>query len=245
MVDAIDHDMRLVIPIIAVACSTSVRSTPTELGDTHVTPTIEPRGVDDRARTRYRMHQRLVDLDGVIDAVVANRLDEARMMSFSIARDSSGPTRRAALALANATSVDAAGPLAARLTATCANCHAGWAPTPKPAPLPVDDASTQARMARHRWALHRARDGLISETIYPWRSGLEILAADRMLRRPARAGLDHLATDSADDRVRLYGAILVACSRCHADRSRIPPRSRAVPLVRMRGCMTGEAVRRC
>jgi hypothetical protein len=115
--------MRLLLVLGLVACNSAPRSQPAELGDSHVAPRVEPQPVRERARLRYDMRQRLVDLDRAFDAVHANQLDEARIMGFAIARTSSGKTRRAAAALSNAPDLETAGRLAERLTTTCADCH--------------------------------------------------------------------------------------------------------------------------
>ena len=86
-------------------------------------------------------------------------------------------------------------------------------------------------MARHLWATDRLWEGIVGGADDAWRAGLDVLSTTplpaselpkeqstfgRKLQRLAEQARLRQATDTAQDRARSYGEILVTCSGCHA-----------------------------
>jgi hypothetical protein len=187
---------------------------------------------------RIRMQDHFDELRAIERRLLRGDLDGARDASVAIAFDrvdrdlpAWGPyvirMQAAASALARASTIEAACHAETRLALECAGCHAasGAMPTFAVAPLPADDGTTSARMARHLWAADRLWEGLVGLSDEAWRTGAELIATapppgltpprrrDAMALRTA-ARRARAATTPAR-RARAYGALLVACVGCH------------------------------
>jgi mono/diheme cytochrome c family protein len=194
---------------------------------------------------RFHMHESYSLFGAIEHLLVHGKLDEARDLarSIGIAPDEAGLSawatqaavvRDRATALANATSVADACRLAAKLAEACALCHVDTNAVPEfraPPALPPDRPTVEVRMARHRWAVERIREGVIGAVNEPWQAGLDVLA-QAPLPWPAedaeRAQLARRIHDVADrarkrgdtdteaNRATAYGELLVTCASCHA-----------------------------
>jgi cytochrome c553 len=188
-----------------------------------------------------RMH--FDDLRMVEHLLVAGKLDDGRSLAYLLTR----PTADAGLAswdeqsrrvtaaageLTRAPDVNEALRQLARVAVECAGCHiaAGRTPTFASPPLPVDQPTPEARMARHAWAAERLWEAILGGDDARWRSGLVVLADaplpavlshgsrfGRGLQAYARTELDTRGS-SLEARGTAYGEILVLCAGCHATR---------------------------
>ena len=175
--------------------------------------------------------------------LIRGRLDEARYFAQAMATEPDVPgmapwaapiarVRERAAAIATAPDLAEACRREARLADACASCHrdaGAQAEFQPPHDVPPDLPTVVARMARHRWAADRLREGMIGEADDAWRAGLDILAAAPIAplaslgadRKELARRLQQLADQArhADgppaDRVRVYGEILVTCAACH------------------------------
>jgi cytochrome c len=141
--------------------------------------------------------------------------------------------RERAAAIATAPAIDEACRRMSGLVEACAACHrdAGvQAELRPPLAAPPDLPTVAARMARHRWATDRIREGMIGDADDAWRAGFEVLAAApmswpqpsaeqaglaRRLQRVAGQAL-HAGRSGRAERARLYGETLIVCAACHA-----------------------------
>lgn len=194
---------------------------------------------------RFHMHENLDLLRALEKLLVRGRVDEARAFARAIAEAPDEPglgalARHAALvrdraaSLARARTADEACHREAELAAACAGCHRDAGASPEfrsPGTPPADRPTVEARMARHLWATDRLWEGLVGGADDSWRDGLDVLAATplrepdvskdqaaigrklQMLADQARA---RRRTETAQDRTRSYGEILVTCAGCHA-----------------------------
>jgi hypothetical protein len=140
--------------------------------------------------------------------------------------------RRQAARLASAPNPNQARSLATEMATFCADCHMFRA---KPSmfrspPVPADDGSPAAAMARHAWGAERMWLGVIAPSTDLWREGMrELAAAPRVsvggdrAREVAvlNARLAALATSSnllggQGDRARRLAEVLDVCAGCHA-----------------------------
>lgn len=118
-------------------------------------------------------------------------------------------------------------------TATfCADCHMFRArPSDfRPDPLPADDGSMRAAMARHAWAADTMWLGIIAPSTDLWRDGLAEMASVPRLSAQGerareveflRARLEALASRSGDlrgqgDRAARLAEVMDVCAACHA-----------------------------
>lgn len=141
--------------------------------------------------------------------------------------------RERAAALATAPATDEACRRTARLMEACAACHVAsgaQAEFRPPQDAPPDLPTVTARMARHRWAADRIREGMVGDVDDAWRAGFELLAAappswtrpkpdqDALAKRLQQLALQALHTGPGDraERTRLYGETLTVCTACHA-----------------------------
>ncbi len=197
---------------------------------------------------RFHMHENFDLLRAIEKLLVRGRLEEAREFARAIADAPDEPglgpwavqatvVRERAAALANAPTVDDACRREAWLAESCASCHAATNAAPEfrpPGRMPADQPTIEARMARHLWATDRLWEGLVGGADDSWKQGLVGLAASplqapqisgervglaRQLQRLADQARARRATDTAIDRARAYGEILVTCAGCHATAS--------------------------
>jgi hypothetical protein len=188
---------------------------------------------------RIRMQDHFDELRAIERRLLRGDLDGARDQAVAIAFDrvdrdlpAWGPhivrMQAAAAALARARTLEEACHAETRLALECAGCHAasGAMPTFVVAPLPADDGTTVARMARHQWAADRLWEGLVGLSDEAWRSGADLIATapPPALTPPRRRGAAALrsaarrarAATTPAGRARAYGALLVTCTGCHA-----------------------------
>lgn len=203
---------------------------------------------------RFHMHENFDLLRAIEKLVIRGRLEEARGFAQAIAIAPEEPglgawSRHAALvrdraaALATARSGDDACRRAAQLANACAGCHVesgANAEFRSPGQAPPDRPTIEARMARHLWATDRLWEGIVGGADDAWRAGLDVLATTplqapelsseqrafgRKLQQLAGQARLRQRTETAQDRVRSHGEILMACSGCHAAASAAnPPR---------------------
>jgi len=178
--------------------------------------------------------------------LIRGQLDEARYFAQSLATEADVPgtapwarqiehVREAAAAVATAPDIAEACRRAARLADACASCHrdaGAQAEFQPPHNVPPDLPTVVARMARHRWATERLREGMIGDTEDAWRAGLDILASEPLAalgsdRKALAARLQqladqarHLPRPTPADRASVYGELLVTCASCHVGPAR-------------------------
>jgi len=180
--------------------------------------------------------------------LLRGNLDDARYFAEGLASDPDVPglgpwakqievVRERAAAIATAPSIDEACRHMARLIEACAGCHAdagAQADFRPPHDAPPDLQTVAARMARHRWATDRIREGMLGDARDAWRAGFEVLAAAPLALPPLKANQQALArrlqqlasqalhADRGDRaaRARLYGETLTVCAACHAQPAR-------------------------
>ena len=190
---------------------------------------------------RFHMHENLGLLRAIERMVIHGKLDDAKKFAAAIAEAPDEPglgtwtpqanaVRERAAALADSPNVAEACKREARLAAACASCHVeagALSDLDAPPRTPPDEATVEARMARHRWATDRIAEGIVAGTDEPWQQGLDVLAATPLdwkaidpARVPFARTLQKRATAAKRtmDRAAAYGEILVACAACHAAR---------------------------
>lgn len=194
---------------------------------------------------RLHMHENFDLLRAIEKLVIRGRLADARSFAQAIASAPDEPglgawsrhavlVRERAAALATARSVDEACRRAAQLADACAGCHVESGASPEfrsAGQIPPDQPTIEARMARHLWATSRLWEGVVGGAEDAWRAGLDVLSATplqapelsreqsalgRKLQRLADQARSRQRTETAQDRARSYGEILVTCSGCHA-----------------------------
>jgi hypothetical protein len=176
--------------------------------------------------------------------LIRGRLDDARYFAQALATEPDVPglapwakqvelVRERAAAVAAAPGIAEACRRQARLAEACARCHvdaSAEADFQPPREVPPDQPSVAARMARHRWAADRLREGVIGGSDQAWRAGLDVLAATPLAwpepgakRKDLARQLQQLADqgrrpaiNGLAERTRLYGEILITCTACHA-----------------------------
>ena len=121
------------------------------------------------------------------------------------------------------------------LLAACGACHAALGTGPRleaPAPVPEGE-TTEARMARHQWALARMREAMITASDERWRLGSEAVSVAppepcpipsahvlpqevlALRERIYDIGAEALEQRSRAERAASYGALLSTCVGCH------------------------------
>lgn len=193
---------------------------------------------------RFHMHENLDLLRAIEKLLIRGKLDEATSLARAIAEAPDEPglgswapqaarVRDLAAELARAPSIEEGCRREARLAVACAGCHVDTGVEPElsaPPALPPDLPTTEARMARHRWATDRLWEAVVGGGDEPWLKGLEVLAATPLpalrfmenrtglaqhLQRLAGQARKRKSTDSLAERGRLYGEILSVCAACH------------------------------
>jgi cytochrome c553 len=226
------------LTVLAVACAQSAA-----LGDPQGEPPAVRFEHD--MIVRFHMHENFDLVRAIEKLLVRGQLDEVRRFARAIASAPDEPglgawARYAALVhdraatLATASGIDDACHRAAQLADACAGCHVASGASPEfqpPARIPPDLPTIDARMARHRWATDRLWEGIVGGTDDAWRAGLDMLATTplraselspeqsafgRKLQRLAERARLRQRTETAQDRVRSYGEILMTCAGCHA-----------------------------
>lgn len=196
---------------------------------------------------RMHMHENFDLLRAIEKLLLRGRREDATALARAIAEAPDEPglgpfakhatkVRDLAAALGRAPNVDEACRRSARLAVACAGCHSATGVVPAlsslPA-LPADKPTLEARMARHLWATDRLWEAMIGGGTEPWRQGLDVLAATPLpfsseqdgraemaknLQRLADGARRRATTDTLDQRGRVYGDILIACTSCHGAR---------------------------
>jgi cytochrome c553 len=226
------------LTVLAFACAQ-----PTAMGDGQGAPP-SVRFEHDMI-VRFHMHENFDLLRAIEKLLIRGRLEEARAFARAIADAPDEPglgvwsphaalVRERAAKLATARGVDEACRGAAQLANACAGCHGESGASPEfrsPGQIPPDRPTIEARMARHLWATDRLWEGIVGGADDAWRAGLDVLSTTplpaselsgeqstlgRKLQRIADQARSRRATDTAQDRARSYGEILVTCSGCHA-----------------------------
>ncbi len=194
---------------------------------------------------RFHMHENFDLLRAIEKLLVRGRLDEVRTLARAISNAPDEPglgswsrhavlVRDRAATLATAHGLDEACHRTAQLADACAGCHVASGASPEfrtPGRIPPDAPTIDARMARHLWATDRLWEGVVGGADDAWRAGLDVLstaplraselsreqsAFGRKLQLLAEQARARQATQTAPDRARSYGEILVTCTGCHA-----------------------------
>lgn len=169
------------------------------------------------------------------EAVVAGDVRDARLQLAWLADNAitSAPpppamahlaeaVREAAATGANGAGLREVGIATASLARACGDCHDAVVDGPLfPAENLPPGEQIETHMLRHRWAVDRMWEGLVSPDDHRWRSGAyafleeplvpEIVALTQV-HTLGRAGLD---ASSREERAVLYGEILSSCAMCH------------------------------
>ena len=184
------------------------------------------------------------DLGAVQERLLRGELADAKAFAFLLTQADSDPSMRqwdsqtravadAARAVKDAGSIDEGLRLEVRVALACANCHiAAGRETifDEPAPLPADEPTVDARMARHVWAADRLWEGIVTPSEERWLAGLQVLAAaplpfsnatdalslSRALAHRAQFEIDNRAKELLEARATAYGELLITCAGCHA-----------------------------
>jgi hypothetical protein len=145
--------------------------------------------------------------------------------------------RDAATNLQEAEDIPAAAKLAATLAGQCASCHESltaiatfeWTEKPKPV-----EGDIKSHMALHMWGAERLWEGIVGPSDSHWLDGAEAFASDPLHEGEVVKGkkvskdVADLAAkihelgekaktlESTEERVALYGEMLVTCAGCHS-----------------------------
>lgn len=194
---------------------------------------------------RYHMRLHFDDLRSIERRLVKGKLDEAKPLAYLLAMPDKDPgmtpwsayTRtitETALALSKSNSIDDALRLEVQIARACGQCHAEAQKAsvfkPPGEPPMLEGASSTVRMTRHQWAVDRLWEGLVGNSDAHWRAGLGVLsdtplpyvkATDapilaKALQDRANQALRDAKATTLDDRVRVYGEMLVTCAACHS-----------------------------
>lgn len=191
---------------------------------------------------RFHMHQNFDLLRAIERLLIRGKLEDAQRFATAIAEVPGAPAHGPwatnvvlvldrAGAFARAKTIEEAFAREAELAAACGGCHVDTSVVPQfrahPS-APADLSTTEARMARHRWAADRLWEGIVGAADEPWKAGLEVLAAAplewsgkerialaRALQRQANAARKRTGVDSLDSRAAAYGQMLSTCAACH------------------------------
>lgn len=206
------------IAVVLVGCGTALDEHGDPLGQLHA----EPAHANPRLRTRMRQHGE--DLRQIEDLLLRDRLAEARVLAFWLARPVDEPALaatpdEAAVLATNARRLGAARTttegmwLAAQVAGACGACHARMEVTAR---FERDVIVPDDGPARHRWAADRLWDGIVGASGMQWRAGLAVFARDLAGYRVAAIAEHALVEDV--DRASTYGRLRIACMTCHAVR---------------------------
>jgi hypothetical protein len=142
--------------------------------------------------------------------------------------------QEAARAFVDSATAESAPLAAARLAASCGECHLvttaitsyEWNP------LPEDQNDAKSRMQRHLWAMDRLWEGLVSPSDTLWGYGADVLAGgpfpvDLVKDKVPAEKLKELtaifdatakqakAASTQEERAAVYGRLLGTCASCH------------------------------
>ena len=209
--------------------------------------TVSPQAAPTSEDLEWAMKEHFDEVAAIRDAIIVGELDTVTEHAQTLAHDVD-PERyplawrphvvdllAAAQALERPSTVQTASASAAKLAATCGQCHAAQKARPEfgDAMEPSDEDTIAARMERHRWAVERMWEGIVGPSDESWGLGAAAFSGppgcgdafaddpegekrrelcdnvDRLGRQAARA-TDHEA------RVRHYGDFLATCAGCHA-----------------------------
>jgi cytochrome c553 len=223
--------MRCFIVLLALACAQCAQAS----GDSPPTETT--------GRTKYHMRQHIDDLRTVERMLIDGKLEDAKILTHFLRqpsgmRDDSAEEREvtfAVAALARSRTIEEAIRSEVRIATACASCHQRMQKLPVfvlPSKAPADDATVEAQMARHQWAVDRLWEGLIGASDTHWRAGLYVIATSSLprskvakpalatkLQDAARGALDVREPLSLDERANVYGDLLITCAGCHSQRA--------------------------
>lgn len=228
--------------VFAVSCGRRVENQVyPELGTRHETrpaDTFSRPARPNDPKVLFHMRARYGDLRQIERYLVSGQLDEAKALAFLLSKPHHDPAlaawtadadrvASAASALANATTLEQACRLEPQVADACATCHRRFGPLPvfeQPSSPPPDNG-TEARMARHQWAVDRMWIGMIGPSDRQWRAALEVLAASpapwyepnagQRLQELSKGALVATPGDPLADRAIAYGKILTTCLTCH------------------------------
>ncbi len=166
------------------------------------------------------------DLSDLERWLVTGRLDEATTLAALFARppnDSDERLDAAATIVAHAPTIARALQDEPMIDVACASCHER---SHARVTFPFRGAPHE-RLAQHRWAVDRLREGIVGPDATRWKAGLEMLATAPPVMHDARwvdaVRMQTLAAlalfeppSSCDQRAVIYGDLLATCAGCHA-----------------------------
>ena len=189
------------------------------------------------------MHAHFAAIRDIHRALIVDDLETAKARARDVARmpDRTGSSewdrsarflRGQADRLASAPAANQARELATEMATFCADCHMLRADPDvfRAAPVPSDDGSIRAAMARHAWGADTMWLGVIAPSTDLWRDGMrELASAPRVSVDGSRARevailnarLAALASSSnglggQGDRARRLAEVTDICAACHA-----------------------------
>jgi len=235
--------LSIVLAVSALAWLGAERSAAGEPGDPARHPPERARFVS-APTVRYHMQQHVRELRSVEQMLVDGHLAEAKALAFMLTKSEADPgmapwaveareTVDAARGLTAARTIEEALRYEVRVAEACAGCHLRTQQLPlfaAPSPVPPDQPTTAARMARHQWAVDQMWEGLVGADDQRWRAGLDVIkttpppfssrttapALAANLQQRARAALARRTTETLGARATAYGEVLVTCAGCHA-----------------------------
>jgi cytochrome c553 len=189
------------------------------------------------------MHAHFAAIRDIQRALIVDDLETARTRAREVARmpDRTGSSdwdrssrflREQAQRLAAAPDANQARSSSTQMATYCADCHMFRADPDlfRPSPLPPDDGSVRAAMARHAWGAETMWLGVIAPSTDLWREGMSALTmSPRLTTHGERARdiaifnarLAALASHTEDlggqgDRARRLAEVLDVCAGCHS-----------------------------
>ncbi|MEO0459741.1 MAG: hypothetical protein AAF219_02770 [Myxococcota bacterium] len=185
---------------------------------------------------RLQMHQSLVGMDAIKDAVIEGDLELATSHAqpiidnaFEDAPEAWRPHldqfRAAGAEIADATSLNDAAYHLARMGMACGGCHRAVGVTIS---LPQGKPALEPNpMRRHQWAVDKMWDGLVVPSDDAWVGGATAVASSPLLPEQFSEGAvarwedtvhrlgREAASQSGEARASSFGELLTTCSECH------------------------------
>lgn len=220
----------------------ATKTTPTKADAT--TPKVRP-----SIEIAAHMREHATWADGLREAIAAGDLEAAREHGVAFADHGADPAlaevgaapladmRKAATAVANATSIEQAAEYLGQAASACGSCHQMLEVVPRfrVVPRPMDTGDTPSRMALHQWTNDRLWEGVIGPIDPSWQQAMETLRGANLCDLPRskalptattvpdpqlRTRLDkHVAAaptaTTAAARGQWYGTFLTTCAQCH------------------------------